>query len=245
MANLDIECLIEVVVGSDRGWQLIWDVTDGSGACVCSTCVLSGDSILIEGVAFVASKFPDLEEMCPAFGCDFLAPGSAGLNLWASPISVALFSVVDDGLGDAALQKMLLSNRLLMSRLAMKWVVPRIRAGSGWLPEPLNDALGNEHAKWLCSVARVAEVVQGDGQELLSVCVSGWMGTGKDMLVFFLHSGAVASVILLLVVAVDAVSSGKPAVDALHGRSAPSRSAVEQVWSIGVWLGGAPSSRRQ
>jgi hypothetical protein len=182
-----------------------------------STCVLSGDSILIKGVAFVASKFPDFEEMCPEFGYEFLAPGSVGLDLGAFLISAALFLVVDDGLGDAALWKMLPSDRLLMSRLVMKWMVPWIGVGSGWLSEPLNDALGNEHVKWLSSVARIAEVVQGDGQELLLLCVSGWMGTAKEMLVFFFDSGAVgASVILLLVVAVVAVSCGKPAVDVLH-----------------------------
>jgi hypothetical protein len=88
--------------------------------------VLFGDSVFVQFMALVASKFPDVKEVFPEVLDEFLGPGLTRVGLRAFAVSVVCFLVVDDGLGNTSLEKVLPPDRLLVFRLEVKGSVPGV-----------------------------------------------------------------------------------------------------------------------
>jgi hypothetical protein len=209
MSDLNVECLVEVMAGSDLCGELVKDRADSSGACVCSVGVLEGDSVDVEDVSLVVPEFPDTEEVSPEVGDKFVGPGCARVGLGAFAISVEFFLVVEDGLGNASLEKVLPADRLLVLRLLMERVIPGMSKRSVRGAEPLDDVLRDECPEGLSGVTGVVEMIQGDCEKLLSFRIPSGVWASQEMLIFFVDSAAVwASVFFMLVVSMDIVAGG-------------------------------------
>ena len=63
-------------------------------------------------MSLVAPEFLDIEEVSPEFGDSFLGPCCAGVGLGLFVVSSVFFLIVQDGLGDTSLEKVLPADRL-------------------------------------------------------------------------------------------------------------------------------------
>jgi hypothetical protein len=74
MDDLGIEGRIEMVARLCRCRELIENVIDSAGTRKYSVCVMGGDSVCIEFVAFVTAELPDVEKVSPQDLNEFLGP---------------------------------------------------------------------------------------------------------------------------------------------------------------------------
>jgi hypothetical protein len=94
---------------------------------------------------------------------EFLGPCFACVFGRSFSVSAALHLAIDDSRGDLATKEVFPSNPSLVDRCAEQWVCRgNLLWDGGVAEEPLEEALQDQFADWLGSVAGVVEVVQGD-----------------------------------------------------------------------------------
>ena len=98
--------------------------------------------------------------MLPQELYEFCGPSLAGVRGRSVSIAVILFLVLDDGDGDAASEKVLPPDGLLMDRGSKQGVIPGCLMRASGVSEPLNQVLRYQFTDRLGGIGSVIEIVK-------------------------------------------------------------------------------------